>query len=663
MSLFHHLFAPIKIGNVYIENRIAMAPMATLGYGNENGGLSQRAIEYYLERARGRVGLIITGTFKVENAIDPLTENVPLISPTLIPALTELAEAVHAFGTKLFIQLSAGFGRVASPLMLLGQPVSASTIPNFWDPNIKCNELSVDDIQAIVESFGNAAEIVALCGVDGIELHGHEGYLFDQFMTNLWNKRSDQYGGSLENRLRFPLQVLQEIKKRLSPDFPVQYRYGLKHYVKAIHHGAVSGEQFEEAGRDTNEGIEIGKKLEKAGFDALHVDAGCYDSWYWAHPPNFMGHGCLADLIAKVKREVNIPVIGVGRLDDPFTANRVVGEGKMDLAAIGRGLLADPHWVKKIRKDQAESIRPCIACHEGCLNRIFEGKPLSCSLNPTVGRERRYAAEPIINALNTVVVGGGIGGLEAARVLGLRGHHVKLFEKRNDLGGHVIAGSVPEFKRDLRRLLQWYERQLKEEGVEVVVGKAVNEDLLNRQNADLVIFATGSYPVAPKIHGLSNENSMFVSDLLMKGDTLEGDVVTIIGGGHSGCEAALHMAQKKRKVRIVEMLPELMMAGMTVPYVNKKMLLDLLDYYEVEVLTSSCVVEISNTALTITDKDNKDRRFNSDIVAYATGMAPDRRLYDKFKNNIPGSYLVGDAREPRNIQAAIWEAYEVGRTV
>jgi 2-enoate reductase len=277
---------PIKIGGIEIKNRIAMAPMGIGGLLNPDGSPGPRALDYYLERARGGVGLIITGVFRVENEVESFPALSGLVTPQALGAFAELAETVHALGTKIFVQLTAGFGRVASPLRLQGkQPVSASAIPYYWDPRQTCRELTTEEIRKVVKAFGHAAMVLAAAGFDGIELHGHEGYLFDQFMTPIWNKRTDPYGGSLDGRLRLSVEVLQEIEKKAGPDFLVQYRFGLKHYIKGLNSGALPGEKFIEAGRDIEEGLQIARRLEAAGFDSLHVDAGCYDSWYWTHPP------------------------------------------------------------------------------------------------------------------------------------------------------------------------------------------------------------------------------------------------------------------------------------------------------------------------------------------------------------------------------------------
>ena len=360
MLAYPKLFEPISIGKVNIRNRIAMAPMGIVGLTNPDGNPGQRAIDYYIERARGGTGLIITGLFQVHNETGRGGGWMHGISQASPGPFGELCEAVHALGTKIFVQLTAGFGRVAPLRMANDRPVSASAIPHYQEPSVTCRALETGEVEEIVAAFGNAAEILAVAGVDGIELHGHEGYLFDQFTTAIWNKRTDKYGGNLKGRLTLPIEVLKIIKERAGTDFPVQYRFGLKHYMKGFNSGALPGESYKEAGRDIAEGLEMARLLEAAGFDALHVDAGCYDSWYWAHPPVYQEHGCMVDMAARVKEVVKIPVIAVGRLEVPELAEKVIAAGKADMVALGRGLLADPYWPVKASEGRAEDIRPCI---------------------------------------------------------------------------------------------------------------------------------------------------------------------------------------------------------------------------------------------------------------------------------------------------------------
>ncbi|RLC61392.1 MAG: 2-enoate reductase, partial [Chloroflexi bacterium] len=494
---FERLFEPISIGKVNIKNRIAMAPMVPGGLVDHDGGFTQRAIDYYTERAFGGVGLIISGCTKVSEKVEPRT-TLMFVNRRSISSFSELAESVHYYGTRIFIQLTAGLGSVIVGSVIDSgfKPVSASAIPAFWRPNVTARALTTEEVEEIVDAFGKAAQLLRAAGIDGIELHGHEGYLFDQFSTAIWNKRNDKYGGSLEDRLRFPIEVLNAIKDKAGKDFPVVYRYGLKHYMKGFRTGALPHEDYVEAGRDVAEGLEMAKLLEKAGFDGLHVDAGSYDSWYWAHPPTYQPHGCMVDMAAEAKKCVTIPVITVGRLGIPELAEKVVAEGKADIVALGRALLADPHWPRKAREGKVEEIRPCTGCHDGCLHReMYQFKPISCAINPATGRERLYTLGVVTQPQKVLIAGGGVAGMEAARVAAIRGCEVTLYEKGEKLGGHLIAGSVPDFKRDIKRLLDWYVIQLERLGVKIRLQVEVTPELIKKEKPDKIIIATGSTPI------------------------------------------------------------------------------------------------------------------------------------------------------------------------
>lgn len=657
------IFTPVNIGKVRLENRVAMAPMATFGLLNPDGTLTQRVLDYFIERAKGGVGLIISTCFKVENEIETLVPSFPLLTPAAIAPLSELSETLHSLGTKIFVQLTPGLGRVGSPVMLMGPPIAASEGPNFWEPSITCRELTAEEIGKIVKAFGDAAELLMATGVDGIEFHGHEGYLFDQFTTSLWNKRTDHYGGDLKNRLRFPIEVLEEIRSRIGDALALEYRFGVKHYVKGNYAGGIPGEEFSELGRDMEEGLQMARMLEKAGFDALHVDAGCYDSWYWAHPPGYLPYGCMADLADASKKTVDIPIIGVGRLDDPRVAVEVVEKGKMDIVAVGRGLLADPFWAKKLEQDRIQDIRPCIGCHEGCLDRIFQGKPLSCAVNPSTGRENIYRLHRSETPKTVMVVGGGVAGLESARVAALKGHTVKLFEKTDRLGGHLIEAGVPDFKEDLRRLLAWYHTQLEKLDIVMHLETEVTPDLVNEQAADAVIMATGSDPIVPEIPGMDNGASATVVDVFRGRKEIGGEVI-VIGAGLVGCETALWLAQQGKKVSIVEILSEPMMGLNPVPYVNRTFLMDLLNFNRIEILTNQKLSEVSgNQAMVVHNETEEEKTLSFQSLVFATGFLPDQKLYDDMIGGTPNLYLIGDAREPRNVMGAVWDAYEVARTL
>ncbi len=659
---YKQLFQPIRIGNREIKNRIAMAPMAIDYMTNIDGSPSQRAIEYYLERARNGVGLIISGCFKAENDIEALEQGTPQISERAIGPFGELCDAIHSFGTTFFVQLTAGYGRVAVPSTLRGRPVSASTVPNYWDSHMTCRALETEEVEQIVIAIGHAAELLMLAGIDGIELHGHEGYLFDQFTTDIWNNRTDKYGGDLENRLRFPIEVLREIKKRCGKHFPVQYRFGLKHYMKSSHSGALPGEKFSEVGRDIDEGLQMAGILENTGFDALHVDAGCYESWYWPHPPIYQKHGCMIDMAAKAKRVVNIPVIGVGRMDIPELAAKAIDEGKADMVAIGRGLLADSQWPVKVQAGKVSDIRPCVACYDGCFARYARLQPISCALNPSSGRENLYRLTRTNDPKRISVVGGGVAGMEAARVAAIRGHEVTLYEKKDLLGGMLIAGSVPDFKQGLKRLLNWYEIQLTKVGVEVELSKEVSPEFLREENPDLIFVATGARPVIPQISGIEKPMVVTGVDLLL-GKRGAGVQPVVVGGGLVGCEIALWLANQGKRVTIVEMLPELMSVAPLAPHQVRLMTLDLLAANNVNLFTNAKTKEVTNDGLVVIRNNSETAEIEADTVVMAVGLRSNVELFRSLVGKFVRIYPLGDCREPKNIMNAIWDAYEVARTI
>jgi len=659
---FEKLWEPIKIGDVEIKNRVAMAPMGLVGLLDSEGCPGQRAAEYYLERARGGVGLIITGLFKVEMEIDYFEDAQFFRSHYATARFAELAEAVHAWGAKIFVQLTAGFGRVIPPRRMKKQPVSASAVPYYWDPNILCREITTEEVEKIVHCFGEAAAVLAGAGIDGVELHGHEGYLLDQFTTAVWNKRTDKYGGDLAGRLRFPLEALDEIRNRAGSAMPVQYRFGLKHYMKGLNAGALPGEEYAEAGRDIEEGLEMAEALETAGFDALHVDAGCYDSWYWPHPPGYMAEACMVDMAEKVKKKVRVPVIAVGKLDRPEIAENVLKDGKADMIAIGRGLLSDPCWALKARQGESERIRPCIGCSDGCLGRIFTGRPHSCAVNPASGRERAYALSKIGAPKRVLIAGGGVAGLEAARAAAVRGQKVILCEKTGALGGNLIPAAVPPFKKDLARLLNWYESEVRNLGVEIRLEHPVTPEVVEEERADVVIVATGARPIIPSIPGADKKIVATAAEVL-RGRKRTGEQVIVTGGGLVGCETAIWLARQGKSVVLVEMLDELMKSAPPTPHVNKLMIWDMLAFEKVEVITGARLVEIHDEGVRCLNGSSQEINLSADSVVLSLGLSPDRRLYRELAGNTPNLYLVGDAREARNVMGAVWDAYEVIRGI
>lgn len=661
---YRNLFEPFKIGKLEIKNKFVMAPMGPGGLSREDGSFNEKGVEYYVERAKGGTGLIITGLNYVENEVEKKvmpTMPCPTLNPaSFIKTAGQMTERVHAYDSKIFLQLTAGFGRVAIPTVLKEEAVAPSPIENFWNPKIKCRELTTEEVEYIVKKFAEASVIAKMSGFDGVEIHAvHEGYLLDQFTIALFNQRTDKYGGDLMGRLRFPIEIVKAIKKACGDDFPVSLRYSVKSYIKGIRQGGLPGEEFKELGRDTEEGLKAAKILEEAGYDAFNADAGTYDSWYWNHPPMYQKKGVYLDLTEKLKEVVNVPVLVAGRMEDPDVASKALDEGKADAIVIGRGLLADPQLPNKIKAEKTDDIRPCLCCHDGCMGRIAQIKPISCAVNPQAGREAEYGIEPAKEQKKVLVIGGGVAGMEAARVCAIRGHKVSLYEKSDKLGGVILAGGVPDFKEADLRLVSWYEKQLKDLKVDIHLNTEVTKEKIDEINPDAVVVATGSTAKKLNIPGI--EKTVEAIDVL-KGKEKVGDSVVVVGGGLVGCELALWLAKQGKKVTIVEALEKILSAGMPIPHMNSAMLKDLLAYHKVNIKTGAKIAQVNDEGAVINTKSGEET-IPADSVVIAVGYNPENSLYRQIDPNYAETYLLGDARKVQNIMYAIWDAYEVARNI
>lgn len=664
---YSKLFEPLKIGKVEIPNRYSMAPMGPVGFATEEGAFNQAGIDYYVERARGGTGLIITGICNVENEIEPLKRPcIPCVTMSpfhFIQSATILTERVHAYGSKIFLQLTAGFGRAGIPNLIAGKAVAPSEQENRWDPNLIHRELTIEEIKTYIEKFIESAEIAKKAGFDGVEIHAvHEGYLLDQFTIAFYNKRKDEFGGSLENRLRFPTEIVKGIKKACGEGFPVSLRYSLKSMMKGLRQGALPGEDFVELGRDYEEGLEAAKLLVKAGYDSLNVDVGTYDSWYWNHPPMYFEDGLYRKFGKMLKEVIEVPIILAGRMDDPDIALSALENGEADSISLGRPLLADPYIVKKIRLNKIDDIRPCLSCHEGCMGRIAKVGAISCAVNPACGREVTYGISKAENSKKVLIIGGGVAGLEFARVSALRGHKVDLYEKSDKLGGNLIPGGAPNFKRNDHKLVKWYEKAIKDAGVRIFMNSEIKKENINRNNYDVVVIATGSTPIILNIPGVNNEN-VVTADKVLLSPELAGEEVTVVGAGLVGCETALYLTKMGKKVKIVEVSKEILGGEHSMPFMNYDMLKDLLAFENVEIKTETSIEEIKENIALVKTKGGKIEEIKSDTVILAVGYKPDRKLYNELKMKFEDIYLLGDAREVHNIMYAIWDAYEVARSI
>lgn len=639
------LLEPGRIGKMVTKNRIVMCPMGTGSLADLDGGFSRRLIDYYVARAKGGVGLIITGGTIVHTSLEP---GMGLLTMTWVDSykylgrLSELCDAVHHYGTRIAIQLSPGLGRVGSSDI---QPVSASAVPYFGNPRVTCRELTIEEIETLVKAYGFAAGIVKAAGADAIEIHGYGGYLIDQFQTALWNKRTDQYGGNLEHRLRFSMEIIDAARNAAGDDLPIIYKFTPDHYI--------------EGGRDIAEGLEIARRLENAGVDALHVDGGCYEVWHRVIPCMYEPPACQINLSEAVKKVVRIPVIAHGKLGNPFIAEKVIEEGKADFVGLGRPLLADPEWPEKVRHKRLDDIRPCIGDNEGCVRREYELKYLSCTVNPITGMEREYALTPAAKRKSVLVIGGGPAGLEAARVAALRGHEVSLWERSALLGGKMVPGSVPDFKQDLRPFIQYLSVQVEKLGVRVELMKEAKAESVQHFNPEVVIVATGAVPLIPRITGIGRDNVFTALDILLGKNGL-GSSVVVVGGGLVGCEVAVYLQKKGKSVTIVEMMKRLVPEEINL---NSRMgLINMVTESKVKVLTGTELLEVVGQGVLV-NAEGARKELKADSVVLAVGFKPESTLRDELEGKVPELFAVGDCVEPRKIINAIWEGFHTSRLI
>ena len=679
---YEALFTPWKVGNVEIKNRIVMCPMggtSLFGWFELTGcKFDKEAANLFLERANNNVGLIIPGIAPLRDTFwgKWLWQN-----PKMFDDLKEFMDEIHKTGAKLFIQLTAGMGRswaiteLVAPLhknkftRALIKPVldtnhelaSPSPLPSRWDPEITTPELTIKQIHEIIEAFAKTAKLCKDAGVDGVEIHAvHEGYLLDQFTMEWTNKRTDEYGGSFENRYRFPVEVVKAIKEVCGQDFPVSLRYSVESKVKGFREGAVPGEEYTEVGRCMEESEKAAKYLQDAGYDMLNADNGTYDSWYWAHPPMYMPQNCNLDDVAHIKQFVDIPVVCAGRME-PDVAAKAIAEGRIDGMGVARQFLADPEWITKLLEDRLEDIRPCICCHAGCFNfSSSKGKANTQDLKDTMGLARcainaetmqstKHYIAPAKVAKNIAVVGGGIGGMEAALVCAKRGHNVTLYEKSDVLGGVFIAAAAPSFKEKDRDLIAWYRRELtKYPNIEVKLNTPVED--VAALDADEVIVATGAKANRIPVPGAGR--AIQAIDFLL-GERKVGDNVVIIGGGLTGCEIAYELYLQGKHPTIVEMQDDLI----TTPGVclaNTSYLRDFFKANNVPVYLETGVSKIDDFVVTVKDKDGNTSDLKADDVILSVGYKP-APIAKKGKH----VHIIGDADKVGNLRTVIWQAWDV----
>lgn len=644
MTALKNLFSPISIGTTELRNRIVMPAMGT-NRAAPDGSPSDAAIGYYAARAKGGAGLVI-----VEIATVHASSKVPGVlaidGDDLVPRWRKLASAVHADGGKVWLQV-AHQGRQL-PWAAKGiQPMAASPIPCPMMKRVP-KEMTHEDIETIVESFGEAARRAREADLDGVELHGAHGYLICNFISPLSNKRNDEYGGSITNRLRFPLEILARIRAKCGADFPVGIRISCSEML---------------SGGLTPEEVEIMcPMLADAGFDVLSISRANYGSFRWIIPPAGTPPGMLAPFAERVKKVVDIPVMVGHRIQDPFVAEHIIAQGKADLVCMGRALIADPDLPNKAAAGRFEDIIPCIACNQGCLAREFvERRHVSCLLNRTVGEEKEMALVPTQSPKKVLVAGGGPGGLEAARVAALRGHRVTLCEKSEKVGGQFLLAAVPPMKQEYTKVIQYLSTQVRKAGVTVELRKEVTPELVRDFAPDVVIVATGATPIVPLSIAGADKPIVVTADDVLCGKKTIGKKVVIIGAGEVGCETADYAGERgARQITIVEMLADV--ARGMVPW-SREFLLERLKGHGVNIITSAKVKEILDDGVVFTRNGSDVSVRGVNTVVLALGARSVNDLSQEIENKVPEVYVIGDAKEPRRAIEAIHEAFDVARQI
>ena len=644
------LLEPGRIGKLEIKNRIIMAPMGIRGLCDpEDGYWGERVRAYYGARAAGGCGMITTEMVFVSQAVEPVAkELLSLANDRHLDAVHRLAETLHAYNCKMSVQLTAGFGRVIPPPVVSEgvAPVSASENTNYYVPDyadLNARALTTEEAEDLARSFGYAAKRCREAGADCVELHGHEGYLMDQFMTGLWNRRDDRYGGSREKRLTFASEAIDAIKREAGADFPIIYRFGITHYL--------------EGGREENEGLWIAGELEKMGVAALHVDAGCYETSWWPHPPQYQAPGCMAELAAKVKKVTTLPIIAVGRLHYPETAEQVLTEGKADFIAIGRGLLSDPQWVNKVQSGRTDELIPCIGCHEGCLWQMIAGEPTSCSLNPSCGHETDRPLTALKKKLSLLIVGGGPAGIEAARAGAQRGFDVTLWEASGRLGGNLWPASKPQFKHDIADYLKYLKGLAGRLPIHIELNKRASAGDVRTFGADYVILATGSAMEPPPF-----ESGKVLTVLqVLNGLEPKGEKILVMGGGVIGCETGLYLARKGRQVTICARQDCDDLDMDTVDHNNRLMFLNIIRDSGITVLRATIPVRLEKDGVVV-DQKGVEKKIAMDSLVFAGRLFPDNGLA-KSLGEMPNSISIGDCVKSGTIMDAVWGGFQAVRKI
>lgn len=715
---YEHLFSPIQINHTTIKNRIVMAPMGNIDMCEETGRPNDRMLQYFFTRAKGGTGLLTTGLIPISHGIDPsVTESghlsyFPRIdrSRTVLMGWRDLAQGVHTFGSKIFVQLTAGLGRVGNPQCLINEhkfPVSASFNPNFYISQIPCVRLSDRKLKKIIKNTGQAAADAQFCGIDGVYLHGHEGYLLEQITNPAFNRRKL---GAFSNYQRFGLDMVKEIRRRVGPHYPIMYRIDLSLALNETYGEegmAVKALRKFKNGRTVDETLDYMKNLVAAGVDMFDVDLGCYDNWWLPHPPSGMPAGCFLPVSQYVKAHFkdhqiksnagfDVPIVAVGKLGYPDLAEQALRDQLCDMIMLGRPLLADPEWPNKAFAGKVSDILPCINCQEGCINEFVEGGHPQCAVNPRTSFEHLIPAEPVPaqKSKKIAVIGAGPAGATFALTAIKRGHQVDLYEKTNRVGGKIIPGSVPRIKFDIDNYLTYLESAVQKasEGPLLSFHKNTEMDLpqIQEKNYDSVIFAVGTKPISLSLPGQENMPHASAISVLSQPKLVEdAKHIVVIGGGVVGCETAYFLSYEHQKqVSVIEMQPHFMEGVCTANrghliYYLKQNGVRLINLAQVKGFSENAVHVVRNVSKNAPDPYNtwqpilpknienplapklgtetKEESIPADFVVFAIGEKPQAALYfeAQAKRIAPELYNIGDSFSPGKVLEAVRAAYNL----